>query len=344
MLSNRYQRPLRLPHFTADSQARLLTSKVLVVGCGGLGNPVLLYLAGAGIGTIGLVDSDVVQEENLHRQIIFREQDITRKKTEVAAEQILKLNSECRVISWSEKLDESNVQQICENFDIIVDCSDNFETRFILDDYCAYHGIPLVYGAIYRYEGQISVFNYHSGIRYRDLTAEKPVSGLIPDCVTGGVLGPLTGVIGSMQAAEVIKIITGIGEVKDGKLVIYDLLKQDMREFKISKTRVEHPAQKKQDNMIKEITREEYEALKNSGEDFQLIDVREPDEFNRFNLGGELIPMSDIPMNIQRISRDKKVIVHCKAGMRSATVIQYLMQEHHFDNLYNLKNGIMSWQ
>ncbi|MBL0314334.1 MAG: ThiF family adenylyltransferase [Flavobacteriales bacterium] len=344
MQSNRYQRPLKLPHFTKESQERLINSRVLVVGCGGLGNPVLLYLAGAGIGTIGLVDSDVVQEENLHRQIIFREQDIARKKTEVAAEQIQKLNSGCQVMSWSERLCESNVHQICENFDIIVDCSDNFETRFILDDYCAQQSIPLVYGAIYRYEGQISVFNYHSGIRYRDLTAEKPASGLIPDCETGGVLGPLTGVIGSMQAAEVIKIITGIGEVKDGKLVIYDLLLQDMLEFKISKKREHHQVEKQQDNMIKEISRAEYEALKDSGEDFQLIDVREPDEFDRFNLGGELIPMSDIPMNVQRISRDKKVIVHCKAGMRSATVIQYLMQEHHFDNLYNLKNGIMSWQ
>ncbi|MBX7051496.1 MAG: HesA/MoeB/ThiF family protein [Flavobacteriales bacterium] len=344
MFERKYHRQLMLPDFTVESQSKLRHSKVLVVGCGGLGSPVILYLAGAGVGTIGLADADIIKEENLHRQIIYREKDIGRKKTAIAMEQGQLLNRECNFLVFDERIENQNVASICGEFDIVVDCSDNFETRFVLDDFCSQQAIPLVYGAIYRYEGQVSVFNYRNGVRYRDFLPSQPEPGTIPDCELGGVLGTLTGAIGCIQANEVIKIITHSGEVLDGVLAIFNIRHMELSKFAIPKLDRDFHHKKQEVITMKQIDKTTMEAWRQQGEDFQLIDVREPYEYEEFNIGGELIPMGEIPNEVSRISRDKKVVIHCKAGVRSAHVIDYLMREHGYQNLYNLRNGILDWQ
>lgn len=366
----RYSRHLTLPEFNIDGQRKLKNSKVLVVGSGGLGSPLLLYLAAAGVGTIGIADYDVVDTSNLHRQVIFTQDDVGKPKVEAARDRIKALNSHIDINTYNTKLTTENAFEIIKNYDIIADGTDNFPTRYLVNDACVLLNKVNVYASIYRFEGQVSVFNYpdkegNRGPNYRDLFSEPPPPGLVPSCAEGGVLGVLPGIIGSMQTNEVIKVLTGIGKPLSGRLFIFDAASFETRVLKIAKNpknplNGEKPTQKKlidyqefcglktyeSDNhkAIKSIDVFELRTMQDSGVDFQLIDVREFYEYEIANIGGKLIPKSAIHDNIDKIAKNEKVIFHCKSGQRSAEVILDLEEKYGLKNLYNLEGGILAWE
>jgi molybdopterin/thiamine biosynthesis adenylyltransferase/rhodanese-related sulfurtransferase len=357
----RYSRHIIIPEFNIEGQKKLKAAKVLVIGTGGLGSPMLLYLAAAGVGTIGIVDFDVVDDSNLQRQVLYSVKDVGRPKVEAAKERILGLNPHINVIAYNEHLSSKNALEIFKDYDVVADGTDNFPTRYLVNDACVLTGIPNVYASIFRFDGQVSLFNYNNGPNYRDLYPEPPPPGLVPSCAEGGVLGVLPGIIGSLQANEVIKVITGIGETLSGRLFAFDALNFSTKIFKIGKDKSnplngENPTIKELidyqqfcgivpdiiNENVKEITVQELKLKMDAKEDFQLIDVREKHEYNFVNLGAELIPLNTVLDNIEKFSRDKQVIVHCKGGVRSAKAIQAL-EEKGFNNLYNLKGGIVAY-
>ncbi len=344
----RYSRQLALPGFNDQTQHSLFDARVLIVGCGGLGNPVLMYLTAAGIGTIGIADHDIIQMDNLHRQVLFTEQDIGRFKAEIAVERLRQQQHKTKFTAYIEKINVENAQALITQYDIVVDCTDNFEVRFVLDDACGVARKPLVFGALYKFEGQVSVLHHQTGTRYRDICPTPPPEGRIPNCETGGVLGTLAGTVGCIQANEVIKIITGIGAILDGKLLLINLADNTTHQIHIQKRQlpesaVSTPIQNENANSIREIEVYELKQWMDKLEDFQLIDVREPEEYEQYNLGGTLMPMNSIANYLDAISRTKKVVIHCKAGLRSAYVIQYLQKIHGFKNLFNLRGGTQEW-
>lgn len=350
----RYQRHLSLPGFGHKAQEILKQSRVMVVGAGGLGSPVLLYLAAAGVGRIGVIDFDIVEETNLQRQVLYDESNVGRSKAEVAAEKIKAINGKVQVDIYKATLTTQNALEILHNYDLIIDGTDNFPTRYLINDACILLNKPFIYGSIFRYEGQVSVFNYKNGPTYRDLYPQPPEPDTVPNCAEGGVLGVLPGIIGSMQATEAIKVLTGLGEPLAGRLFLLDILTMQSHTIKIKKNKNAAIIDKLQDyqefcngdkleNRMKEITVQELKALKESGEDFQLIDVREPHEYDIANLEGELIPMQEVPEAGDKIARDKKVVVHCRSGARSSQAIRFWEDKHQLDNLYNLKGGILQW-
>ena len=231
----RYSRHIIIPEFNIEGQKKLKAAKVLVIGTGGLGSPMLLYLAAAGVGTIGIVDFDVVDDSNLQRQVLYSVKDVGRPKVEAAKERILGLNPNINVIAYNEHLSSKNALEIFKDYDVVADGTDNFPTRYLVNDACVLTGIPNVYASIFRFDGQVSVFNYNNGPNYRDLYPEPPPPGLVPSCAEGGVLGVLPGIIGSLQANEVIKVITGIGETLSGRLFAFDALNFSTKIFKIGK-------------------------------------------------------------------------------------------------------------
>ena len=356
----RYSRHIIIPEFNIEGQKKLKAAKVLVIGTGGLGSPMLLYLAAAGVGTIGIVDFDVVDDSNLQRQVLFDVKDVGRPKVEAARERILGLNPHINVIAYNEHLSSKNALEIFKDYDVVADGTDNFPTRYLVNDACVLTGIPNVYASIYRFDGQVSVFNYNNGPNYRDLYPEPPPPGLVPSCAEGGVLGVLPGIIGSLQANEVIKVITGIGETLSGRLFSFDALNFTTRIFKVAKDKNnpltgEHPTLKELIDyqqfcgivpeavpVVKEISVQELKQKFDAKKDFQLIDVREQHEYDFVNLGAELIPLNSITEQQHRIARDKPVVVHCKAGTRSAKAIAAL-EQYGFTNLYNLKGGIVAY-
>ncbi len=356
----RYSRHIIIPEFNIEGQKKLKAAKVLVIGTGGLGSPMLLYLAAAGVGTIGIVDFDVVDDSNLQRQVLFDVKDVGRPKVEAARERILGLNPHINVIAYNEHLSSKNALEIFKDYDVVADGTDNFPTRYLVNDACVLTGIPNVYASIYRFDGQVSVFNYNNGPNYRDLYPEPPPPGLVPSCAEGGVLGVLPGIIGSLQANEVIKVITGIGETLSGRLFSFDALNFTTRIFKVAKDKNnpltgEHPTLKELIDyqqfcgivpeavpVVKEISVQELKQKFDAKEDFQLIDVREQHEYDFVNLGAELIPLNSITEQQHRIARDKPVVVHCKAGTRSAKALAAL-EQYGFTNLYNLKGGIVAY-
>lgn len=357
----RYSRHIIIPEFNIEGQKKLKAAKVLVIGTGGLGSPMLLYLAAAGVGTIGIVDFDVVDDSNLQRQVLYSVKDVGRPKVEAARERILGLNPHINVIAYNEHLSSKNALEIFKDYDVVADGTDNFPTRYLVNDACVLTGIPNVYASIFRFDGQVSVFNYNNGPNYRDLYPEPPPPGLVPSCAEGGVLGVLPGIIGSLQANEVIKVITGIGETLSGRLFAFDALNFSTKIFKIGKDKSnplngENPTIKELidyqqfcgivpdviNEKVKEITVQELKQKMDAKEDFQLIDVREKHEYDFVNLGAELIPLNTVLDNVEKFSRDKQVIVHCKGGVRSAKAIQVL-EEKGFTNLYNLKGGIVAY-
>jgi adenylyltransferase/sulfurtransferase len=361
---NRYNRHIILPQFGIEGQQKLKTAKVLVVGSGGLGNPLLLYLAAAGIGTIGIIDFDIVDESNLQRQILFNADDIKKPKATRAAEKVKALNPYIHVTVYNDKIASANAMGIIKDYDIVADGTDNFPTRYLINDACVLSGKPYVYGSVFQFEGQLSLFNYknangEAGPNYRDLFPTPPPPELIPDCASGGVLGVLPGIIGSMQALEVIKAITRIGENLSGKFLVFDALAATSKIFTIKRTEdnplngtnpiitslIDYDAfcNIKANDNIKQITAEELFYLQSSGEDFQLIDVREPNEYAAYNIGGELISLKDVLENIGKINRNKKVVIHCQSGSRSAQAIN-LLQQKGFDNLYNLAGGLEEYR
>ncbi|MCX6199143.1 MAG: molybdopterin-synthase adenylyltransferase MoeB [Bacteroidetes bacterium] len=352
----RYNRHIIIPGFGLEAQKKLKAAKVLVVGSGGLGSPVLLYLAAAGVGNIGIVDFDVVDDSNLQRQVLFGVSEVGKSKVEAAKARIQSLNPHINVTTYNTQLTSKNALEIISQYDVIADGTDNFPTRYLVNDACVIAGKPNVYASIFQFEGQVSVFNYtnakgETGPNYRDLYPSPPPPGLVPNCAEGGVLGVLPGIIGSLQANEVIKVITGVGETLSGRFFVFDALTFETRTLKISK-RANAPVVKELidyeqfcgvkavEKKIKEISVDEFVQWQKSGEDIQVIDVREPTEYEQVNIGALLIPLATVAERANEISRDKKVVVHCKLGGRSAKAIRELEEKFGFDNLYNLKGGI----
>lgn len=356
--SKRYSRHFVLPGFGKAGQERLKAGRVLVVGAGGLGAPVLFYLTAAGVGKIGIADNDSITLPNLQRQILYTTNDVGKRKATTAMGRLRNLNPDIHVTAHELKIDRGNIFDIIKDYDIIVDATDNFPTRYLLNDAAVIKGKTLVYGSIFRYEGQVSVFNYKGGPNYRDLYPVPPTPGSVPDCEEGGVLGVLAGMIGCYQANEVIKLLSGNMDTLSGKLLIVDSQTSettivnlpdrnakagiknlvDYDEFCGLKKNVEHI-----NSLMKEVTVQELKKMMDEKADFQLIDVREPHEADIAEIGGELIPQSDIPSSVDKISRDKKVVIHCRSGARSGNMVQWLEKNHGFTNLYNLKGGILAW-
>lgn len=362
----RYSRHIILPEFGLEGQKKLKAAKVLVIGTGGLGSPMLLYLAAAGVGTIGIVDFDVVDESNLQRQVLFQVKDVGQPKVTAAKAHLEGLNPHVRIIPHHGMLHSKNAMDIIRNYDIVADGTDNFPTRYLVNDACVLLDKPLVYGSIFQFDGQVSVFNFKDrdgiiGPNYRDLFPTPPPPGLVPSCAEGGVLGVLPGIIGSMQANEVIKIITGIGEPLSGRLLLFDALKFETRILKFSRDD-DNPINGKNptikelidydefcgithqpDDAVREITVDEFKRMIDAHADFQLIDVREPFEFDLVHLDAELMPLKSILQQAGKIARNKPVILHCKTGVRSAKAIRELQTAFGFSNLYNLKGGIIEF-
>ncbi len=355
----RYNRHIIIPGFGIEAQQKLKEAKVLVIGSGGLGSPVLLYLAAAGVGTIGIVDFDVVDDSNLQRQVLFGVNEIGTPKVTAAKKRIKELNPHIEVNVYNIQLNSKNALDIIKDYDVVADGTDNFPTRYLVNDASVLLGKPNVYASIFQFDGQVSVFNYKNekgelGPNYRDLYPTPPPPGLVPSCAEGGVLGILPGIIGSLQALEVIKIITGVGETLSGRFFTFDALTFETRTFNVKRnphtpviTELMDYEQfcgvKAVERPIKEITAKELYDWQVRGEKFQLIDVREPHEYEIVNIGAELIPLATVAANAENIDRDKKVIVHCKMGGRSAKAIRELEDKFGFENLYNLKGGILAY-
>lgn len=345
----RYARHFSLAQVGEEGQARLKNAKVLCIGAGGLGSPLLLYLAAAGVGEIGICDFDKVSESNLQRQILFGESAIGKSKSETAKARLTDLNPHVKYNVHDERLSSENALSIFKNYDIIADGSDNFPTRYLVNDACILTGKPCVFGAVSRFEGQVSVFNLKRkddtfGPNYRDIFPAPPAAGTVLNCEEAGVLGVLPGIIGSMQANEVIKIIIGVGEPLDGRLFLFDAADFTSRILKIRKNtslRIEKLIDYDFFCGVKvpEISRGEMKEQRAAGADFQLIDVREKEEYEQKNIGGELMPLSAFEQHISRIEKSKKVIIYCQSGKRSTTAVGKLL-ELGFKNVYSLKGGM----
>jgi molybdopterin/thiamine biosynthesis adenylyltransferase/rhodanese-related sulfurtransferase/molybdopterin converting factor small subunit len=362
----RYNRHIIIPGFGMEAQLKLRAAKVLVIGSGGLGSPVLLYLAAAGVGTIGIVDFDVVDDSNLQRQVLFGVDEIGKPKVEAARRRLEGLNPYINLHIYNTHLNSQNALEILKDYDVIADGTDNFPTRYLVNDASVLLGKPNIYASIFQFEGQVSVFNYRNaqgelGPNYRDLYPTPPPPGLVPSCAEGGVLGVLPGIIGSLQALEVIKVITGIGDTLAGRFYIFDALNFESRTFTIRR-RKDNPVNGEnptitalidyeqfcgmravEERHLKEITAKELYDWQVRGEKFQLIDVREPHEYDIVNIGAELIPLGSVAANSEKIDRDIPVVVHCKVGGRSAKAIRELEEKFGFNNLYNLKGGILAY-
>jgi adenylyltransferase/sulfurtransferase len=355
----RYSRHIILPDFNIDGQKKLKKASVLIIGAGGLGCPVLQYLTAAGVGHIGIVDFDVVDDSNLQRQILFGIDDIGKSKASTAAKKLSRLNPHVRFTVIEQKITSNNALDIIKPFDIVCDGTDNFPTRYLINDACILLDKTNVHGAIFRFEGQVSVFNHleengNRGPQYRDIFPAPPPPELAPNCAEGGVLGVLPGIVGSIQASEIIKIITGIGQPLSGKLFIFDALSFETRILKIGKNPdLRPPAQlvdyedfcgvkPTQNEGIPEVTVFELKKMIEDNKQFQLIDVREAYEYDIANLQGTLIPLSELEADLKKISQNQKIIVHCRSGARSAKAVQKLTNRG-FNNVYNLKGGILEW-
>lgn len=362
----RYARHLILPEVGIEGQRRLKAARVLCVGTGGLGSPLALYLAAAGIGTLGLVDFDVVDSSNLQRQIIHSTKDIGRKKLDSAAEKLLALNPALNVVKHETMLTSANALDILKDYDVIADGTDNFPTRYLVNDACVLLGKPNAYGSIFRFEGQASVFATRQGPCYRCLYPEPPPPGLVPSCAEGGVLGILPGLVGVIQATEVIKLILGRGEPLIGRLLLVDALSMRFRELKLRKN-PECPVcgtnptvkqlidyqqfcgivpqtdeEKKVMNGIPQMSVQELKRRLDAGEEVQLIDVREPYEYQIAQIGGKLIPQGEVPNRLAEIDRTREVVVQCKSGGRSQKIAEFLKQSG-YENVSNLAGGILAW-
>jgi molybdopterin/thiamine biosynthesis adenylyltransferase/rhodanese-related sulfurtransferase len=359
----RYSRHLIMPEVGMEGQEKLKAARVLCIGTGGLGSPLALYLAAAGVGTLGLVDFDVVDFSNLQRQVIHFTSDVGRPKLKSAAEKIAAINPFVHVKPFETRLTSENALKIFDGFDIIVDGTDNFPTRFLVNDACVFTGKPNVYGSIFRFEGQASVFAAKDGPCYRCLYPEPPPPGLVPSCAEGGVLGILPGLVGLIQATEAIKLIIGKGESLIGRLLLVDALGMRFRELKLRKNPDcvvcgNHPTVTKLIDYEEfcglrgehkpvstnsfEISVEELKRRLDAKEDVFILDVREPHEYQICNLNGHLIPLNDLPKRVNELDPDKEVVVHCKMGGRSAMAVEFLHKSG-FTKAKNLTGGIIAW-
>jgi adenylyltransferase/sulfurtransferase len=360
----RYSRHLIMPEVGMEGQQKLKAARVLCIGTGGLGSPLALYLAAAGVGTLGLVDFDVVDFTNLQRQVIHFSSDVGRPKLQSAKEKIAAINPYINVKTFETRLTSENALKIFEDFDIIVDGTDNFPTRFLVNDACVFTGKPNVYGSIFRFEGQASVFATKDGPCYRCLYPEPPPPGLVPSCAEGGVLGILPGLVGLIQATEAIKLILGKGEPLIGRLLLVDALGMRFRELKLRKNPDcvvcgKHPTvtklidyeefcglrgqeQSVTNTGIPEISVEELKRRLDAKDDLFVLDVREPHEYQICNINGYLIPLNDLPKRVNELDPSKDMVVHCRSGMRSAKAVEFLHQAG-FTKAKNLAGGILAW-
>jgi adenylyltransferase/sulfurtransferase len=360
----RYSRHLIMPEVGMAGQLKLKNAQVLLIGTGGLGAPLGLYLAAAGVGRLGLVDFDVVDFTNLQRQVTFGTSDVGKSKSEAARARLSNLNPAIQIESFETQLTSANALELFKDFDIIVDGTDNFPTRYLVNDACILLGKPNVYGSIFRFEGQVTVFGMPDGPCYRCLYPEPPPPGLVPSCAEGGVLGVLPGIVGSIQAMETIKLILGSGENLVGRLLLFDALGMKFRELKLRKNpncpmcgtnRTIHelidyyefcgvrgeeaPAPSVQ---VPEITPRELKTRLDRGDDLFILDVREPHEFQICNLKGHLIPLGELPRRVHELDSSREIVAHCRSGKRSAEAVDFLRKAG-FRKVLNLKGGILAW-
>jgi molybdopterin/thiamine biosynthesis adenylyltransferase/rhodanese-related sulfurtransferase/molybdopterin converting factor small subunit len=367
----RYNRHLIMPEVGMDGQRKLKAASVLCIGAGGLGSPVALYLAAAGVGRIGLVDFDVVDHSNLQRQIIHGTPDVGRPKLQSAREKIQAINPHIQVELHETHLSSENALALFEPYDVIVDGTDNFPTRYLVNDACVLLGKPNAYGSIFRFEGQASVFAVKGGPCYRCLYPEPPPPGLVPSCAEGGVLGVLPGLVGLVQATEAIKLMLGVGDPLVGRFLIYDALGMRFRELKLRRDPEcpvcgDNPTVKElidyeqfcglrpaasaaaaapaaTSSTVPEIIPEEVKAKLDRGDDFVILDVREPHEVQICRIeGAVVIPLGQLPGRVQELDRNRELVVHCRSGARSAQAVT-LLQRQGFDKAVNLKGGILAW-
>src|SRR5208283_5370609 len=359
----RYSRHLIMPEVGMAGQQKLKAARVLCIGAGGLGSPLALYLAAAGVGTLGLVDFDVVDFTNLQRQIIHTVNDVGRPKLDSAEEKLGAINPLVNVYKFETRLNSANALDIFRNFDIIADGTDNFPTRYLVNDACVLSGKPNVYASIFRFEGQASVFATEQGPCYRCLYPEPPPPGLVPSCAEGGVLGILPGLLGVIQATEVIKLILGSGEPLIGRLLLVDALGMRFRELRLRKN-PECPVCGANPTIrqlidyeqfcgirgeeapvtatVPEIDPEELKAKLDAGDDVFILDVREPHEYQICNLGGHLIPLGDLAARMNELDSSREIVAHCRSGVRSAKAVTLLRQAG-FGKVKNLTGGILAW-
>jgi sulfur-carrier protein adenylyltransferase/sulfurtransferase len=362
----RYSRHLILPEVGLEGQKRLKSASILCIGTGGLGSPLLLYLAAAGIGRIGIVDFDVVDTSNLQRQVIHGTSWVGKPKIESAKSRILEINPYCQVDLYETRISSENALDIIRPYDVVIDGTDNFPTRYLTNDACVLLNKPNVYGSIFRFEGQATVFNYEGGPNYRDLYPEPPPPGMVPSCAEGGVLGILPGIIGVIQATEAVKIVLGRGETLSGRLLLYDALNMKFRELKLRPNPIRPVIEKlidyeqfcgipqaqaeeaKQQMSISEITVQELKQLMDSGaKDFVLVDVRNPHEYEIAKIQGSiLVPLPDIEngdgiSRVKELTNGHRLVVHCKSGMRSAKALG-ILKDAGVEGT-NVKGGILAW-
>ena len=360
----RYSRHLIMPEVGMDGQRKLKRAKVLTIGAGGLGSPLALYLGAAGVGRLGMVDFDVVDFTNLQRQIIHDTDDVGRLKLDSAKDTIRDINPNVEVVGYGERLTSANALEIFADYDIIADGTDNFPTRYLVNDACVLLGKPNAYGSIFRFEGQVSVFDAAKGPCYRCLYPEPPPPGLVPSCAEGGVLGVLPGIVGCLQALETIKLILGTGSPLIGRLLLFDALQMKFRELKLRKNpecpvcgtnatikelidyeafcgiRGEEPVSQA---TVPELTPLEVKKMMDEKKPFVLIDVREPHEYQICNIpGSKLIPLGEVAQRMNELNSADEIVVHCRSGQRSAQAVEFLMKAG-FGKIHNLKGGVLAW-
>jgi sulfur-carrier protein adenylyltransferase/sulfurtransferase len=360
----RYSRHLIMPEVGMDGQLKLKAAKVLCIGTGGLGAPLGVYLAAAGVGRIGLVDFDVVDLTNLQRQILFSTTDVGRPKIEAAANRLRSMNPDIQIDTFETRLTSDNALDLFRDYDVIVDGTDNFPTRYLVNDACVILGKPNVYGSIFRFEGQVSIFGAPGGPCYRCLYPEPPPPGLVPSCAEGGVLGVLPGIVGSIQAAEALKLIIGKGDPLIGRLLLFDALAMRFRELKLRKNPEcpvcgAHPTVTKLIDYaefcgirgeeapamvtnVPEISPRELKSRLDRGDDLFILDVREPHEYQICNLGGHLLPLGDLQRRVNELDSSREIVAHCRSGKRSAEAVDFLRKAG-FRKVLNLKGGILAW-
>jgi adenylyltransferase/sulfurtransferase len=359
----RYSRHLIMPEVGMEGQQKLKAAKVLCIGAGGLGSPLALYLTAAGVGTLGIVDFDVVDYTNLQRQIIHTTADVGRKKLDSAAEKLKAINPYINLRTFDTRLSSANALELFREFDIIADGTDNFPTRYLVNDACVLTGKPNVYGSIFRFEGQASVFATEDGPCYRCLYPEPPPPGLVPSCAEGGVLGILPGLVGVIQATETIKLILGQGDPLIGRLLLVDALGMKFRELKLRKSPDcpvcgKNPTVKELIDYnefcgvrgeeapvatdVPTVTVEELKQQLDSKKDLFILDVREPHEYQICNLNGYLIPLGDLPKRVHELDSSRDIVAHCRSGVRSGKAVAFLRQAG-FKKVRNLTGGILEW-
>lgn len=350
MKTNRYIRHILLKEFGIEAQQKLANSKVMVVGLGGLGIPVVQYLNAMGIGRLGLVEQDIVEITNLQRQVLYTENDIGKSKLEVALEKLKNQNSETDFRSFHTFLTKENALEIIKDYDLVVDASDNFATRYLVNDACVLLNKPFVYGALHGFEGQVSVFNYKGGPTYRCLFPEMPKEHQIPNCNDNGVLGVIPGIVGNFQALEAVKILTGVGEVLSGKLLLYNGLNQSILKISfplkvenliitsLKESYLMEPCEASSD-----LKAQDFKSIIDSGEQLQIVDVRTPQEYEFFHLPNSInIPLNELQRRIDEINFIKPIYAICQSGQRSKTAVQELQKNSETANVYNVLGGMNS--